>query len=265
MMASKHRDLEVWRDGVRAPDAVAEEVPLSLVINGQPHVVMMGSPQDLEDFARGFCVTEGVVESVDEIEDLHVVEVEGGLQLRLRLPPQRAAALSPRNLQGRTGCGVCGARDIDAVMRPLRRVPAGTRLRPAAIRRALEALPRHQPANALTGAVHAAAWVSPDGLIDCVREDVGRHNALDKLIGHLLQGKRDLAQGFCLISSRASYEMVQKAVNVGMPTLVAISAPTALAVRMAESAGLTLIGFARTSRHVIYSCPSRLEPEGPAP
>lgn len=258
MKPTPHSSRQVWRDGQSIPDQVAEEVPLSLCFNGQPYVVMMASPTDLEDFVRGFCVTENIVRSPREIELIEVVELADGLRLDVQIPVIRAEALRPRNLQGRTGCGICGAQEIESVLRMPGRVPAGKPVRVSALRRVLENLPRHQPTNALTGAVHAAAWASADGLIDTVREDVGRHNALDKLIGRLLQEGRDLASGFCVVSSRASYEMVQKAAWVGMPMMIAVSAPTALAVRLAEDSGMTLVGFARENRHVIYSCPSRL-------
>src|SRR5690606_33657947 len=236
------------------PDRVAGEVPVALVVNGQSHVVMMCTPADLEDFARGFCLSEGIVGQLDEIQALRVQELPdaGGLQVELTIPEARAQALQAqaRRLQGRTGCGLCGAQSIAAAMRPPRRVPAGVRVGVAALRRALEGLQRQQPLNAATGATHAAAWATPDGLLVAVREDVGRHNALDKLIGHLVASGRDLSRGFAVITSRASYEMVHKAASAGMPMLVAISAPTALAIRVAEEAGLTLVGFARGDRQV---------------
>ncbi len=262
MIASAHSTSQVWRDGASAPDHLAEEVPVSLRYNGQAYVVMMCSPQDLEDFARGFSVTEGLVGSVRDILDIKVLAASGddAVQIDIRVTPDCAQVLASRerNLQGRTGCGMCGEKTLDAAMRPAPRVPAGVAITASALRRALEAIKRHQPVNGLTGATHAAAWVSTDGLILAACEDVGRHNALDKLIGRLLAQGADLSRGFCVITSRASYEMVHKAAVVGMPLLAAISAPTALAVRVAQGAGLTLIGFARRNQHVIYSCPSRL-------
>ncbi|TDU27981.1 FdhD protein [Panacagrimonas perspica] len=266
MTVPKHSTVQVWREDGLEPDRVAEEVPVALLFNGQAHVVMMCTPADLEDFARGFAVTEDIVAGVDEIEGLVVTELpeQGGYEVDVRIPETRAEKLAgrQRNLQGRTGCGLCGAQTIEAAIRPVRRVPAGTRLGLPAIRRALEALRRQQPLNAETGATHAAAWATPDGLIVATREDVGRHNALDKLIGHLLVTRQDLSRGFVVITSRASYEMIQKASCVGMPVVVAISAPTAYAVRLAEEAGITLIGFARADRQVVYACPGRLSQGG---
>lgn len=245
-------------------DRVAEEVPVALVYNGAPHVVMMATPGDLEDFARGFSLTEEIVASIEEIEDLRVAPIDSGVgqgfEISLRIPEARHQALAQRtrNLQGRTGCGLCGAASIDEAIRPPRRVPAGVSVAAGAIRRALETMRREQPINQATGATHAAAWATPDGLIVALREDVGRHNALDKLVGHLLGRGTDLARGFLVITSRASYEMVLKSTIAGIPMLVAISAPTAYAVRIAEEAGLTLIGFAQSERQVVYTCPGRL-------
>lgn len=263
-----HSGIQVWRDDGPAPDRVAEEVPVALLYNGESHVVMMCTPADLEDFARGFSVTEEIVAAAGEIESVLVRELpeQHGYEIDIRIPAARAEQLvsRQRNLQGRTGCGLCGAQTLQAAIRPPRRVPAGSGLGRPAIRRALESLRRHQPLNAATGATHAAAWATPDGLIVAAREDVGRHNALDKLIGHLLVTGTDLSRGFLLITSRASYEMVQKAASVGMPVVVAISAPTAYAVRVAEEAGITLVGFARGDRQVVYACPGRLVPGGGA-
>lgn len=256
-------EVSVWRDRgeTAVADRVAEEVPVALLYNGQPHAVMMATPADLEDFARGFSVTEEIVSDVQQISDLRVAALpEGGYEIDLRIPSAAAERLRQRqrNLEGRTGCGLCGAKTVSAAIRQPRHVPAGQRLGISAIRRALEGLKRQQPLNALTGATHAAAWASIDGMILALREDVGRHNALDKLIGHLLMTGQDLNRGFLLITSRASYEMVLKAACVGMPVVVAISAPTAYAVRIAEEARLTLVGFARAERQVIYSCPGRI-------
>lgn len=265
MPSSSNRDvsapeLRVWREDGSAPDRVAEEVPVALLYNGEPHVVMMCTPDDLEDFACGFSVSEEIVAAIDEVERVSITELTTAFEIEVRIPPRRAAQLAgrQRNLQGRTGCGLCGAQTLAAAIRPPRRVPAGSALSVGAMRRALDGLRKQQPLNAATGATHAAAWATPDGLIVAVREDVGRHNALDKLIGHLLATRQDLSRGFLVITSRASYEMVQKAASVGMPVVVAISAPTAYAVRVAEEAGITLIGFARADRHVVYACPGRL-------
>jgi FdhD protein len=258
-----HRDVEIVQGDRSASrgDAIAEEVPVALRYNGEPHVVMMATPADLEDFARGFSVTEDIVASIADIGGLRVSDAgDGGLSIDIAIPDAAAETLRARkrNLQGRTGCGLCGAEQLEDAIRTPRRVPAGVTVSRRAIRRALEALRGQQPLNAATGATHAAAWATPDGLLCAVREDVGRHNALDKLIGHLLSSGIDRARGFCVITSRASYEMVLKAAAVGMPIVVAISAPTAYAVRIADEAGLTLVGFARNDRHTVYACPGRI-------
>jgi FdhD protein len=266
MSLPAYSGVEVLREDGAAPDRVAEEVPVALLYNGQPHVVMMCSPTDLKDFAIGFSVTEDIAAGLDEVEAIEVRELSeySAYEIDIRIPAVRAERLGhhPRRLEGRTGCGLCGAQTLEAAIRPVRRVPAGTTISLAAIRRALESLRRLQPLNAETGATHAAAWATPDGLIVAAREDVGRHNALDKLIGHLLVARADLSRGFLVITSRASYEMVQKAAHVGMPVVVAISAPTAYAVRIAQDAGITLVGFARADRQVIYACADRIARSG---
>jgi FdhD protein len=163
-----------------------------------------------------------------------------------------------RRLTGRTGCGICGSDSIAVVLKELRQVPAGTPVRPASIQTALEALTERQALNAATGTVHAAAWASANGLIELVREDVGRHNALDKLIGAAVKQGVDPATGFVVVTSRASFEMVQKAMILGAPLLAAISGPTGLAVRVAEQSGMTLVGFARKDKLTVYTHPDRV-------
>lgn len=255
-----HRQISVQRGPIHATDCVAEEVPIALLFNGAPHAVMMATPADLDDFVRGFSLTEGIVERVDEVGHIQVQAGPQGMSVDVQIPAQRAAGLVERNrsLAGRTGCGLCGAQTLAEAIRPTLRVPAGQVVKRSAVVRALASLKEAQPLNALTGATHAAAWADVDGQLMAVREDVGRHNALDKLIGHLAMSSPHGARGFGLITSRASYEMVQKAAMAGMPMLVAISAPTAFAVRLAEEAGMTLVGFARPNRQVTYSCPARL-------
>lgn len=246
-------------------DAVAEEVAVALRYNAAPHAVMMATPADLEDFALGFSITESIIQTPAELSDIELRRIQAGggvdaFEIEMRIPPLREEALRARrrSLQGRTGCGVCGAETLEAALQPVRRVPAGEDVDPAALHRALTRLRRRQPINAVTGATHAAAWARRDGEILAVREDIGRHNALDKLIGHLLGSGRSLLDGWLLLTSRASYEMVLKASVVGIPVVAAISAPTALAVRVAEEAGITLIAFAREDRFVVYACPGRL-------
>ncbi|MDP3293936.1 MAG: formate dehydrogenase accessory sulfurtransferase FdhD [Nevskia sp.] len=250
------------RDGVArdTQDCVAEETPVALIVNGLPHVVMMATPADLEDFALGFVLSEAIVATASDVESLTVNALDNGYEIDLRIPAEPAALLADRrrNLVGRSGCGLCGSETIAEAMRPAPHVPAGLPISTAALHRALHELRERQPINAVTGATHAAAWADAAGKLLLVREDVGRHNALDKLIGAISREHIDSARGFAVITSRASYEMVLKAATVGMPLLAAISAPTALAVRMAEEAGLSLIGYARGGNHVIYACPARL-------
>jgi FdhD protein len=194
------------------------------------------------------------------------VSIEGiethleGVSIALRIPDDAAARIAGRRraMEGRSGCGICGSESIEAVLAPPPQVPAGTRIRAEALAIALHALHAEQPLNARTGATHAAAFVSATGTLQLVREDVGRHNALDKLIGAMARASVDAASGFTLVTSRASYEMVMKASRAGVPMLVAISAPTALAVALAEHAGMTLVGFARAAGHVVYAYPERL-------
>lgn len=254
------------RDGRESlvDDCIAEETPVALIYNGQPHVVMMATPCDLEDFARGFTLSEAIVRDPAEIAALSVARLENGYEISLRIPASRHAGLADRkrNLVGRSGCGLCGSETIAEAMRAPAHVPAGLPITAEALHRALATLRSSQRINAATGATHAAAWADADGRLLAVREDVGRHNALDKLIGAMLADGLDPARGFAVITSRASYEMVLKAATIGIPLLAAISAPTALAVRLAEDAGLTLVGYARNHNHVVYACPARLG--GPA-
>ncbi|KRC32208.1 MULTISPECIES: formate dehydrogenase accessory sulfurtransferase FdhD [unclassified Lysobacter] len=241
-------------------DAIAAEVPIALVYNGISFAVMMATPEDLGDFALGFSLSEGIVASADELRIDEIAASLEGISLQLTIPEPRAAALEQRrrNLQGRSGCGVCGTESIEAVLRPPPRVGGSAPIRVDALHRALRELQGRQPLNALTGATHAAAWADGDGRVALVREDVGRHNALDKLIGALVAAGHDPLQGFAVVTSRASYEMAMKAAQAGIPLLAAISAPTALAIALAESAGLTLIGFARDDGHAVYTHAQRL-------
>lgn len=247
--------------GAGGEEAIAEEVPLALLFNGKAQAVMLGTPRDLEDFAVGFSLTESLVESVDEISAIEVQDQPEGIEIRLRIPDarQRQLADRERTLAGRTGCGLCGVRALAAAVRVPEPVKAEPRVGVDALQRALAALPEAQSINAVTGAVHAAAWVTLEGHIVLVREDVGRHNALDKLLGALAREGRDTSQGFVLVTSRASYEMVQKAASRGVAMLVAVSAPTSMAVRIAELSRLTLVGFARSGRHTVYTHPYRLQ------
>jgi FdhD protein len=244
-----------WRDGQwqDTTDRVAAEVPVALVYNSIPHVVMMATPRDLPDMGVGFTVSEALVASAHEIRDVQLDTTSGAFELRLSVTGSRLSEMLQRrrNLTGRTGCGVCGAETIeDAIRRPPPVAPGGTTSR-ALLAGALRALRARQPLGRQTGSLHAAAWVDWQGELGQVREDVGRHNALDKLIGARLRGGENLADGYVLVTSRASSEMVQKAATLGIRMLVAVSAPTALGVALARDCGLTLVGFAREEQQVV--------------
>lgn len=256
------RLVESWRDGkqTRQDDYIAEEAPVALMYNGEPHVVMLATPLDLDDFALGFSLTERIVADRHEIASIRVHQRTEGIEVRLRIPEVscETAKNKARNLAGRTGCGLCGAQTLEQAVRRPSPVGPGVKVKSTGLAGALSGLRHHQRINDLTGAVHAAAWVLTDGDIAMVREDVGRHNALDKLIGALARTDTDFESGYVIVTSRASFEMVQKCATVGISFMAAISAPTGLAVRMAEATGLTLVGFARGQNHVIYTNPQRL-------
>ena len=241
-------------------DRVAEEMPVALVYHGVPHVVMLATPANLEDFATGFTLSEGLVGHPREIHSVEVEHSDDAIDVRIGISTERFASLLERrrNLTGRTGCGLCGAETVEQAIRQPPRVTGGAKLSVAELHAALVDIQAQQPINALTGSVHAAAWIEPGRGITCVREDVGRHNALDKTIGALVRVDTDFTTGCMLITSRASYEMVQKAATVGIAFVVAVSAPTALAIRVAEKSGVTLVGFARREQHGIYTHPERL-------
>ena len=259
--AAPTRPVRVVRNGVAALDRIAVEVPVALRYNCRSHVVMMASPTDLVDFAYGFSLAEGIVADVGEIEAVATLRQGRGIRLAIQIPEPRASALDDRsrNLAGRTGCGLCGVAEIETALRRLPRVaPPPAALPVAAIDRAVRALPDLQPANRATGAVHAAAFADRTGSLLAVREDVGRHNALDKLIGALARANVDPRQGFVAVTSRCSMEMVQKTVTFGCPVLVAVSAPTALAVELAATAGLTIAAFARGEGCNLYTHPDAI-------
>ena len=255
--------VERWSAGTlsHAEDAVAEEMPIALVYHDVPHVVMLATPADLEDYAVGFTLSEGLVANMDEIRGVTVTYGQGAADVHISVAWERFTALLQRrrNLAGRTGCGLCGAETAADAIREVAAVPAGVSVSSAQLHQAIEELKQRQPINARTGSVHAAAWVLPGEGIQLVREDVGRHNALDKAIGALARAGADFAAGYMLITSRASYEMVQKCATLGIPMLAALSAPTAFAVRLAQRSGLTLVAFARSDRHVVYAHPQRLK------
>ena len=253
-----------WRDGTleERTEPVVEETPVAVVYNGVPHVVMMATPSDLEDFVLGFSLTEELIRTPADLLSLEIVRYSQGIEIQTTVSPECDAVIAgrTRRLTGRTGCGICGSDSIAVVLKEPRQVPAGTVVRPASIQTALEALTERQTLNAATGAVHAAAWASANGSIELVREDVGRHNALDKLIGAAVKKGVDPATGFVVVTSRASFEMVQKTMILGAPLLAAISGPTGLAVRVAEQSGMTLVGFARKDKLTVYTHPDRVVP-----
>ncbi|MBS0532858.1 MAG: formate dehydrogenase accessory sulfurtransferase FdhD [Proteobacteria bacterium] len=254
-----------WRAGRFTPGerAIAEETAVAFTYNGTSYAVMMATPQDLEDFAVGFTVTEGIVTAPDEIEHLEVLELEAGIELQMRLTEARAGALAARrrHLAGPTGCGLCGIESLTEAMRPLSPLADHVAVSPRDIMRAIGALSDLQVINQQTRAVHGAAFYRPveDSLV--MREDVGRHNALDKLCGALLRDNISRQSGFALVTSRLSIEMIQKAVVVGIPILVAVSAPTALAVKAAEAAGMTLVAVARADGFEVFTHPQRIKEE----
>jgi len=241
-------------------DAIAEEVPIALVYNDRPHVVMMATPRDLDDFALGFSLSEAVIASADELTSIESQTLLEGIEVRLRIPQARAEALESRhrNLTGRTSCGLCGAQALEDAVRQPPAVGAGPKITAEILHQTLARLHDLQPLNVATGATHAAAWARLDSTVALLREDVGRHNALDKVIGAMAKTGERVDDGFLVVTSRASYEMVQKSATVGIALLAAISAPTALAIHLAEETGMTLIGFARPEGHVIYANPERV-------
>lgn len=249
-----------WR-GAQArelDDWLADEVPVALVFNGITHAVMLASPADLEDFAWGFGLTEGLLAGAGELYGVEVQPVAAGIEVRLEVASACAWRLKERRraLTGRTGCGLCGVDSLGQVRRVLPALPP-VRVAPPALARAQRELRLGQAMQQLTGAAHAAAWCGLDGRVQLVREDIGRHNALDKLVGAMTRAALDPAQGFICITSRASFEMVQKAAAAGVGVLAAVSAPTGLAVRTAADCGLALAGFVRGDDCVAYTFPER--------
>jgi len=256
-----------YRNGMadRAPesDLLACEVPLALEYNGISHATVLATPCDLEDLALGFSYTEGIIRSAADLHDLEITATEQGHIAQLKIASACFSQLKQRRrtLAGRTGCGLCGLESLDDVVRPLPPVTAPREpITPSAILRAMRTLADVQPLHRETGATHAAAWADLSGDILQVREDVGRHNALDKLIGALVHRRRqqDTRAGFVLISSRASFEMVQKAAAAGISTVVAVSAPTHYAVQTAQRLGVMLIGFARQRDFTVYTHPQHM-------
>ncbi len=257
--------LSVQADGTFAVHrTLPEEVPVALVFDGTSAAVMMTSPTALEDFALGFALSEGIITHPDQVEGFEVAEHPNGLEARFWLRADRAEALAARRrfMAGPVGCGMCGLDSLDAATRALPQVGDGPRFARADISGAADALRAFQPLHDQTRAAHAAGFLQPGAAIVLAREDVGRHNALDKLIGAMARQGLDPASGAFVLTSRLSIELVQKAAMAGCPALVAVSAPTAHALRLAEGAGITLAAFARGGGFDLYAHPHRIRTEG---
>jgi FdhD protein len=239
---------------------IPNETAIAITYGGSTQAVMMATPSDLEDFAVGFSFTEGVIKTPKDITSLDVIEEMEGVELRMWLVPELAETYSRRRrlLAGPTGCGLCGIESLTEAVKAPAEVAAEGLLRPQDIVAAMAALPSKQILNEETRAIHAAGFWTPDEGLVAVREDVGRHNALDKLVGHLVRSERSAANGLIVLTSRVSVEMVQKAAAIGAPVLAAVSAPTALAVKMADEAGITLIAVARGDSFEVFTHPARI-------
>ena len=242
------------QDGRDVTWQVPEETAVAFEYNGRSHAVMMATPADLEDFALGFSLAEEIVGSVADIERIERRETPLGIVVNLTVDPLRLlrGSLRSRSMEGRSGCGLCGVDSLVHAVREARRVTAALAVAPAAVAAAFRALPDHQPMNQANRSVHGAAWCEPDGRIRFAREDVGRHTALDKLIGAVVASGTDPAAGFVVMTSRCSFELVQKTAAVGIPLLATISAPTALALELARNAGLTLGSLSRADGVVLF-------------
>ena len=250
----------VWRDGACRPDDLAEETPVAFEYNGISHAVMLATPAELDDFAVGFSLSEGIVVRREDIFDIHCIESDAGITVQIEIASEDFVRLKARrrSLAGRTGCGLCGAESLDQVMRTLVPLPSSAPFPLTALYAAIRRLPARQVLQQATGATHAACRVDRDGMISHVREDVGRHNALDKTLGALARDAIAVGNSALVITSRASFEMVQKAAALGVGTLAAVSAPTARAVRLAQSLNVTVIGFLRQEACVVYTGSNRM-------
>jgi FdhD protein len=259
---------QVWRDGrlSEGSRAIPEETAIALTYNGGTYAVMMATPQDLRDFAIGFSLSEGIVVSAADIESFEIMELDDGIELRMWLAQSRADRLSERrrHIAGPTGCGLCGIDSITEAVRPAAIVAPGQSFSSQDIMTAMQSLPPLQTLNIETRAVHAAAFWTPARGIVALREDVGRHNALDKLAGAVSQDNISAGEGMVLLTSRVSVEMVQKTAAMGAPMMVAVSAPTALAVSMADKAGITLAAIARADGFEVFTHPDRINFGGAA-
>jgi FdhD protein len=266
--AVQRRSATQWRVGAGSETiarATPQEVAVGLSFDGRPHTVLMATPADVADLAMGFTVTEAVARAED-ILGIEVTGTELGILADVKLRPgaiQRKAR--PRTLEGRSSCGLCGVQRLADAVRPLPRIEGGVKISHQAVQRAIEALDAAQALGRLTRATHAAAFADADGALVLIREDVGRHNALDKLAGAMAAGDHRAIGGFVLVTSRCSFEMVEKTVRMGCSILVAVSAPTDLAIRRAEESGLTLVALARADGHTVFTYPERLLDTVPEP
>jgi FdhD protein len=253
----------IWRSTGSAQEmrAIPEETAIAFTFNTASYAVMMATPQDLEDFAVGFALTEGVISSIEAIDSIDIVEEEIGIELRIWLKAPHAAEFlgRRRKMAGPTGCGLCGIESLNEAMRPPPEVGEGLVFAPDQIMTALDSLFPLQKLNRETRAVHAAGFWDPERGLVAVREDVGRHNALDKLAGALAREQATAKQGLVVLTSRVSIEMVQKSAMIGAAIIAAVSAPTALAVRMAEAAGMTLVAIARKDGFEVFTHPHRVK------
>jgi FdhD protein len=262
-LSEAHQSIRVNRIGLGQPgDSMTDrevpiEVPVALEYCGLGYAVMMASPDNLEDFIVGHAVAEGLVQAATDVTEVDIAQVKGGWVVRAQLPHAARDAIfaRARTRVSDSSCGLCGVDSITEALRPLPQVTATIKTSRKAIARALAGLYGHQPLNLATGAVHAAAFCDAEGKILHVREDVGRHNALDKLIGAMVAANTDMADGFVLLSARCSFELVEKTVRAGAPMLVTISAPTSLAVERAKAAGLTLLALARSDNVLVVNDP----------
>ncbi|MGO9674501.1 MAG: formate dehydrogenase accessory sulfurtransferase FdhD [Methylocella sp.] len=247
-------------DLVRSVRMAPEETAIAFTFNGITHAVMMATPADFEDFGVGFALTEGLIEKPSDISSLEVVPTQLGVELRAWLPRERGDAYSARrrSMAGPTGCGLCGIESLEEAMRFAPAVPRAGAFEPGDIVKAMGSIQAGQTLNAQTHAVHAAAFWTPAGGLLTLREDVGRHNALDKLAGALCRGGVSASDGLVLLTSRVSIELIQKAARMGAPVVAAVSAPTAAAIRLAEACGVTLVAVARGADFEIFTHPERI-------
>jgi FdhD protein len=252
-----------WRETSVTDDerTIPEETAIAITYNGSTQAVMMATPADLEDFAVGFSLTERIVGGLKDIQSIEIVPLNAGVEVRLWIAEPYVRRLSERRraIAGPSGCGLCGIDSLAEVMQVAPTVASNARFAPDNVFAAFEALSAAQSLNRETHAVHAAGfWRPADGLV-CAREDLGRHNAMDKLVGAMARAGRSDSDGIALVTSRISVEIVQKAAVLGAPVLAAVSAPTALAVRTAEHSGICLVGVAREDGFEIFTCPERIE------